>query len=76
MAPIAHLADVAVPLRQARDCRHGQVGPGAATAEGPAVVVAVLLAVGAHPAVAGRAGRWVANMAKHIRPSIDPPKIG
>jgi uncharacterized protein (TIRG00374 family) len=34
----------------------------------------VLLAVGAHPAVAGRAGHWVASVARHVRPSIDPAK--
>src|SRR5580704_425310 len=41
------------------------------------VVVAALaavLAIGAHPAVAGRAGRWVASIAKHVRPGIDPEK--
>jgi hypothetical protein len=36
--------------------------------------LAVLLAVGAHPAVAGRAGHWVASVARHVRPSIDPAK--
>src|SRR5262249_49490031 len=42
-----------------------------------AVVVAVLaavLTVGAHPAVAGRAGRWVARVARRFRPGIDPEK--
>ena len=34
--------------------------------------LAVVLAVGAHPAVAGRAGRWAASVARHVRPSIDP----
>jgi uncharacterized protein (TIRG00374 family) len=32
--------------------------------------------VGAHPAVAGRAGRWAAGVARHVRPSIDPAKVG
>ena len=36
--------------------------------------LAVLLAVGAHPAVAGRAGHWVASVARHVRPAIDPAK--
>jgi uncharacterized membrane protein YbhN (UPF0104 family) len=36
--------------------------------------LAMLLAVGAHPAVAGRAGHWVASVARHVRPSIDPAK--
>jgi hypothetical protein len=35
-----------------------------------------VLAVGAHPAVAGRAGRWAASAARHVRPSIDPEKAG
>ena len=42
------------------------------------LVVAVLAAVftvGAHPAVAGRAGRWAASVARHIRPGIDPEKV-
>src|SRR5450755_396648 len=38
------------------------------------VVLAVVLAVGAHPAVAGRAGRWAASVARHVRPGIDPEK--
>jgi uncharacterized protein (TIRG00374 family) len=37
-------------------------------------VLAVVLGVGAHPAIAGRAGRWVASAARRIRPSIDPEK--
>jgi uncharacterized protein (TIRG00374 family) len=40
-----------------------------------AALVAVL-AMGAHPAVAGRAGRWAATVARHIRPSTDPAKAG
>ncbi len=39
------------------------------------VVLAVVLAVGAHPAVAGRAGRWAAQVARHFRPGIDPEKV-
>ncbi len=38
------------------------------------VVLAAVFAVGAHPAVAGRAGRWVASVARHVRPGIDPEK--
>jgi uncharacterized protein (TIRG00374 family) len=38
--------------------------------------LAAVLAVGAHPAVAGRAGRWAASVAKHVRPGIDPAKAG
>jgi uncharacterized protein (TIRG00374 family) len=41
-----------------------------------AAMLAALLAVGAHPAVAGRAGRWAASVARHVRPSIDPAKVG
>ncbi len=33
-----------------------------------------VLAVGAHPAAAGRAGRWAASVARHVRPGIDPEK--
>jgi uncharacterized protein (TIRG00374 family) len=36
--------------------------------------LAAVLAVGAHPAVAGRAGRWAASVARHVRPGIDPEK--
>jgi uncharacterized membrane protein YbhN (UPF0104 family) len=39
-------------------------------------VLAAVLAVGAHPAVAGRAGRWAATVARHVRPGIDPVKVG
>jgi uncharacterized protein (TIRG00374 family) len=39
-----------------------------------AVLAAVLL-VGAHPAIAGRAGRWAASVARHVRPGIDPEKV-
>jgi uncharacterized protein (TIRG00374 family) len=40
-----------------------------------AAALAVLLAVGAHPAIAGRAGRWAASLAKRVRPGIDPAKV-
>jgi uncharacterized membrane protein YbhN (UPF0104 family) len=36
--------------------------------------LAAVLAVGAHPAVAGRAGWWAASVARHVRPGIDPEK--
>jgi uncharacterized protein (TIRG00374 family) len=36
------------------------------------LVLAALLVVGAHPAVAGRAGRWAATVARRFRPGIDP----
>ena len=35
-----------------------------------------VLAVGSHPAVAGRAGRWAATVARHVRPGIDPDEVG
>ncbi len=38
------------------------------------VALAAVLAVGAHPVVAERAGRWAASVAKHVRPGIDPEK--
>jgi uncharacterized membrane protein YbhN (UPF0104 family) len=38
--------------------------------------LAGLLAVGAHLAIAGRAGRWAASVAKRVRPGIDPVKAG
>jgi uncharacterized membrane protein YbhN (UPF0104 family) len=37
--------------------------------------LAAVLAVGAHPAVAGRAGRRAASVARHIRPGIDPAQV-
>jgi uncharacterized protein (TIRG00374 family) len=43
---------------------------------GVAGTLAAVLTVGAHPAVAGRAGRWAASVAKHVRPGIDPEKAG
>ena len=36
--------------------------------------LAAILAAGAHPAVAGRAGRWAASVGRHVRPSIDAEK--
>jgi uncharacterized membrane protein YbhN (UPF0104 family) len=39
-------------------------------------MLATVLAVGAHPAVAGRAARWAATVARHVRPGIDPGKAG
>src|SRR6266568_2705930 len=39
------------------------------------IVLAAVLAVGAHPAAAGRAGRWAASVARHVRPGIDPEKV-
>jgi hypothetical protein len=38
------------------------------------VALAAVLAVGAHPAVAEKAGRWAASVARHVRPGIDPEK--
>jgi len=40
-----------------------------------AAVLAAVLAVGARPAIAGRAGGWAAGVAKHVRHSIDPAKV-
>jgi len=37
-----------------------------------AAALAAVLVLGAHPAVAGRAGRWAATVARRFRPSIDP----
>jgi hypothetical protein len=34
-----------------------------------------VLGVGAHPAVAGRAGGWAARVARRFRPGIDPDKV-
>ena len=36
--------------------------------------LAAVLIVGAHPAIAGQAGRWAASVARHVRPGIDPEK--
>ena len=38
-------------------------------------VLAAVLGIGAHPEIAGRAGRWAAGIARHFRPSIDPEKV-
>ena len=38
-------------------------------------VLAIALVVGAHPAIAERAARRVARVARHVRPSIDPEKV-
>jgi hypothetical protein len=38
-------------------------------------VLATLLGIGAHPEIAGRAGRWAASLARHVRPGIDPDKV-
>jgi putative heme transporter len=43
---------------------------------GVVAALAAVLAVGAHPAIAGRAGRWAATVARHVRPAIDPVKAG
>jgi uncharacterized membrane protein YbhN (UPF0104 family) len=43
---------------------------------GVVAALAAVLAVGAHPAIAGRAGRWAASIAKHVRPGINPDKAG
>ena len=40
-----------------------------------AAVLAAVLGVGAHPALAARAGRWAANLVRHFRPSIDPDQV-
>jgi uncharacterized protein (TIRG00374 family) len=37
--------------------------------------LATVLGVGSHPAIAGRAGRWAATVARHVRPGIDPDKV-
>jgi uncharacterized membrane protein YbhN (UPF0104 family) len=39
-----------------------------------AAALAAVLVLGAHPAVAGRAGRWAATVARRFRQSIDPAK--
>ena len=39
------------------------------------VVLAAVLTVGAHPAVAAQAGRWAATVARKVRPGIDPEKV-
>jgi uncharacterized protein (TIRG00374 family) len=41
-----------------------------------AAVLAAVLVVGAHPAVADRAGRWAASVTRHVRPGLDPEQMG
>jgi uncharacterized protein (TIRG00374 family) len=41
-----------------------------------AAALTAVLAVGARPALAGRAGSWAAGVARHVRHSIDPAKVG
>jgi uncharacterized membrane protein YbhN (UPF0104 family) len=36
--------------------------------------LAAVLTVGAHPAIAGQAGRWAASVARRVRPGINPEK--
>lgn len=38
-------------------------------------VLAAVLTVGAHPAIAGQVGRWAATVARHVRPGIDPQQV-
>jgi putative heme transporter len=38
--------------------------------------LAVVLGIGSHPEIAGRAGRWAATVARRVRPSIDPAQVG
>jgi uncharacterized protein (TIRG00374 family) len=40
-----------------------------------AAALVAVLGLGAHPAVAGRAGRWAARVARRFRPGIDPEKV-
>lgn len=40
-----------------------------------AAALAAVLGVGSHPAIAGRAGRWAATVARRFRPSIDPAQV-
>jgi uncharacterized protein (TIRG00374 family) len=40
-----------------------------------AAALVAVLAVGAHPDVAGRAGGWAARVARRFRPGIDPEKV-
>src|SRR6185437_3987041 len=39
------------------------------------VALAGVFGLGAHPAVAGRAGGWAARVARRFRPGIDPEKV-
>jgi uncharacterized protein (TIRG00374 family) len=41
-----------------------------------AALLGLVLAIGAHPDLAERAGRWAARVARHIRKSIDPDQVG
>ncbi len=38
-------------------------------------VLAAVLVIGAHPEIAGHAGRWAASIARHVKPGIDPEKV-
>jgi uncharacterized protein (TIRG00374 family) len=38
-------------------------------------VLAAVIAVGSHPAIAGRAARWAAGLARRVKPGIDPAKV-
>jgi uncharacterized protein (TIRG00374 family) len=38
-------------------------------------VAAIALAVGAHPTIAVRVGRWAARLARHFRSGIDPEQV-
>ena len=40
-----------------------------------AAVLGAVLGLGAHPEIAGRAGRWAASVARHVKPDIDPEKV-
>jgi len=40
-----------------------------------AAVLGAVLGLGAHPEIAGRAGRWAAGVARHVKPDIDPEKV-
>jgi uncharacterized protein (TIRG00374 family) len=39
-------------------------------------VLAAVIAVGNHPSIAGRAGRWAATVARHVWRGIDPEQVG
>ena len=49
------------------------IAAGALVIAGAALAVA--LALGAHPAAAGRAGRWAAGLLRRLRPGTDPGQI-
>ncbi len=40
-----------------------------------AAVLAAVLGIGSHPEFAGRAGRWAASVARHVKPGIDPENV-